>query len=43
VYISVDELLPAARAFGKPHLSVMGLIIGMVIIAFSLVLLNVAF
>ena len=31
VFISVDELLPAAREYGKAHLSIYGLIAGMII------------
>ncbi|MDP8262346.1 MAG: zinc transporter ZupT [Candidatus Ancaeobacter aquaticus] len=38
VYISLDELLPAAREYGKGHLAIGGLICGMLIMAISLVL-----
>jgi ZIP family zinc transporter len=38
VYISLDELLPAARKFGEHHLSIYGLIMGMIIMAVSLLL-----
>jgi ZIP family zinc transporter len=38
VFISVDELLPAAREYGKAHLSIYGLIAGMIIMAVSLLL-----
>lgn len=38
VFISLDELLPAAREFGKHHLSIYGLILGMIVMAVSLVL-----
>ncbi|MBN2212732.1 MAG: zinc transporter ZupT [Bacteroidales bacterium] len=38
VFISVDELLPAAREYGKAHLSIYGLIGGMIIMAVSLLL-----
>jgi len=38
VYISLDELLPTAEKFGKHHLSIIGLIIGMLIMATSLLL-----
>lgn len=38
VYISLDELLPAAEKFGKHHLSISGLIFGMMIMALSLIL-----
>ena len=38
VFISLDELLPAAREYGRPHLAIYGLIGGMVVMAFSLIL-----
>lgn len=38
VFISVDELLPAAREYGEHHLSIYGLIAGMVIMSVSLLL-----
>ncbi|NLL55999.1 MAG: zinc transporter ZupT [Clostridiales bacterium] len=38
VFISFDELLPAAREYGKHHLSILGLISGMAIMAVSLLL-----
>lgn len=38
VFISIDELLPAAQEFGEHHLSIYGLIAGMVIMALSLLL-----
>jgi len=38
VFISLDELLPAAREYGEHHLSVYGLIAGMAVIALSLLL-----
>ncbi|MFA8342424.1 MAG: zinc transporter ZupT [Rhodothermaceae bacterium] len=38
VFISIDELLPAAREFGEHHLSIYGLIAGMAIMAVSLLL-----
>lgn len=38
VYISLDELLPSAEKFGKHHLSILGLVIGMVVMALSLIL-----
>jgi len=37
VFISFDELLPAAREYGEHHLSIYGLILGMVIMAISLI------
>ncbi len=39
VYISVDELLPAAHEYGHGHCSILGLIVGMFIMAVSLLLL----
>ncbi len=38
VYISIDELLPTAEAYGNHHLSVWGFIIGMVFMSISLIL-----
>lgn len=38
VYISVDELLPAAEAFGEHHLSIYGFIAGMAVMAATLIL-----
>ena len=38
VFISIDELLPAAREFGEHHLSIYGLIAGMIVMAVSLLL-----
>lgn len=38
VFISLDELLPASREYGKPYLSMYGLIGGMLIMALSLLL-----
>ena len=38
VFISVDELLPAAREYGEHHLSIYGLIAGMMVMAASLLL-----
>ncbi len=37
VFISIDNLLPAAREYGEPHLSIYGLTGGMLIMAVSLV------
>lgn len=37
VFISVDELLPAAREYGAHNLSILGVVIGMIIMAASLV------
>lgn len=38
VYISLDELLPSAEKYGEHHLSIYGLILGMAVMAVSLVL-----
>lgn len=38
IFISIDELLPAAREYGEPHLSLYGLMGGMAVMAVSLVL-----
>ncbi len=38
VFISLDELLPAAREYGESHLAIYGLIAGMIIMAVSLLL-----
>ena len=40
VYISLDELLPTSRAYGKGHDSLLGLMGGMVIMALSLLLMR---
>ncbi len=40
VYISLDELLPTSRAFGKGHDSLFGLLSGMAVMAFSLLLMQ---
>lgn len=39
VYISLDQLLPTSRAYGKGHDSLLGLVAGMVVMALSLLLL----
>jgi len=39
VYISLDELLPTSRAYGKGHDSLFGLIGGMSVMAISLLLM----
>jgi len=36
VFISLDELVPVSRSFGKEHLSILGVIVGMVVMALSL-------
>jgi ZIP family zinc transporter len=38
VYISLDELLPTAEKYGKHHIAISGLILGMLVMAASLVL-----
>ena len=38
VFISIDELLPAAREYGEHHLSIYGVIVGMMVMALSLLL-----
>jgi zinc transporter, ZIP family len=38
VFISLDELLPSARIYGEQHLSIYGLIAGMMVMAISLLL-----
>ena len=39
IFISLDELLPAAREYGKHHLAAYGLVAGMLVMALSLLLL----
>ena len=39
VYVSLDELLPAARDYGEQHLAIISLMAGMAVMAISLVLL----
>lgn len=38
VFISLDELLPAAREYGEAHLSIYGVVAGMMVMAVSLLL-----
>ena len=38
VFISFDELLPAAREYGEHHVSLYGLIAGMAVMGISLLL-----
>ena len=38
VFISLDELLPTAREYGKTHSAIYGLIAGMIVMAVSLIL-----
>lgn len=40
VYISLDELLPMSRAYGKGHDSLLGLVAGMAVMALSLLLMK---
>ena len=40
VFISIDELLPAAREYGEAHISIYGVVSGMALMALSLLLLN---
>jgi ZIP family zinc transporter len=40
VYISFDELLPAAHKYGKHHVAIYGLISGIIVIGVSLILLH---
>ena len=40
VYISLDELLPTSRAYGKGHDTIFGLLAGMAIMALSLLLMK---
>lgn len=39
VYISLDELLPTAEAYGKHHLAILGVVIGMAVMALTLLIL----
>ncbi|HHV03388.1 MAG: zinc transporter ZupT [Bacteroidales bacterium] len=39
VFISIDELLPGAERFGRHHLSILGFIAGMAVMAVSLLLI----
>lgn len=39
IYISLDELLPVSRSFGKEHFSILGLMAGMAVMALTLALL----
>ena len=40
VFISIDELLPAAREYGEAHISIYGVVTGMAVMAVSLLLLG---
>ena len=39
VFISIDELLPAAREYGEAHIALYGIVGGMAVMALSLLLL----
>ncbi|MCF8357187.1 MAG: zinc transporter ZupT [Prolixibacteraceae bacterium] len=39
VFISLDELLPSAEEYGEHHLSIYGVVTGMMVMAFSLLIL----
>jgi len=39
VYISLDELLPLAHRYGRNHIVILGLVIGMLVMALSLLIL----
>ncbi len=40
VFISLDELVPASRSFGEEHLSIVGVVLGMMVMAASLWMLK---
>ena len=40
IYISFDELLPAAHRYGKPHTAIYGLLSGIILIGISLIILS---
>jgi ZIP family zinc transporter len=40
IYISFDELLPTAEAYGEHHLALYGVLSGMAVMAVSLILLG---
>ena len=42
VFISLDELVPSAREYGNEHLAIVGVVVGMAVMAISLWLLSVA-
>lgn len=41
IYISFDELLPAARVYGNAHTTILGLTLGMFVMALSLIVFKV--
>ncbi len=42
LYISFDELLPSARVYGNAHTTILGIALGMAVMAFSLVAFKLA-
>ncbi len=40
VYISLDELLPTSEKYGKHHYSIIGLVLGMIVMAASIIMLK---
>jgi ZIP family zinc transporter len=40
VFISLDELIPVSRSFGKEHLSILGVVAGMIVMSVSLWMLR---
>ena len=36
VFISIDELVPVSKSYGEEHLSILGLMAGMIVMALSL-------
>ena len=41
VFISIDELVPASKKYGYDHLAIIGIIIGMVVMALSLWMMGI--
>jgi ZIP family zinc transporter len=41
VYISLDELLPAARVYGNSHTAIAGIVAGMMVMGLSLILFKI--
>jgi len=39
VYISIDELLPMAHRYGHSHTAIIGIVLGMITMAVSLIVL----
>lgn len=40
IYISFDELLPSARVYGNAHTTIVGIVLGMLVMALSLIAFN---